>query len=306
MSPARVLVVDDSALARAVVVRHLAREGYEVLEAGSGEEALEVCELDPPDVVLLDVEMPGIGGHETLRRIVAHPVLGDMPVLFLTGLTDPADLAEGLRLGAHDYVRKPFEAVELQARVRTAVRTSALQEALRERNADLERLASSDGLTGLSNRRFLEEQAARAVSRLKRHGGSMGVVILDVDAFKAVNDTFGHAAGDQVLVTVARRLGAAVRTEDLLGRWGGEEFVVLAADTQGEGVARLAERLRAAVAATPVPVGDREHVVTISAGWAAGHGGVPFAALVRAADDALYAAKAEGRDRVRGAVLDAT
>lgn len=223
-------------------------------------------------------------------------------MLFVTGRTDAADLAEGLRLGAHDYQRKPFDAIELQARVRAAARTGQLRATLRRRNAELERLASSDSLTGLYDRRHLEAEAARAISRLRRHSGTMGVTLLDLDHFKAINDTHGHAAGDAVLQAVAGRLASALRHEDLLGRWGGEEFVVLAADTDATGMALVAERLREAVGAAPVVVDDGPTpAVTVSAGWACARGGVDLDTLVRAADAALYAAKAGGRDTVRGA-----
>lgn len=304
MTP-RLLVVDDSTLARTVIVRHLAREGYELREAASGEEALAACAEEVPDVILMDVEMPGLDGHETLRRLKEDPALQEVPVLFLTGRTDPADVAEGLRLGAHDYLRKPFEPIELVARVRAAVRTRELQEALRDRNAELERIASVDALTGLFNRRFLEEQAARSASRLRRHGGCMAVVLLDIDAFKAVNDTFGHATGDAVLIGVARRLGEQSRLEDLLGRWGGEEFVVIAMDAGAASAHGLAERMRRAVEAAPVVVEGRAHALTVSAGWATGCDGTGLDQLVRAADRALYAAKAAGRNTVRGEELPA-
>ncbi len=300
---AAILVVDDSALARAIILRHLAEEGYGLREADSGEAALAACADQVPDVILMDVEMPGLNGHETLRRMKADPLLQEVPVLFLTGRTDASDVAEGLRLGAHDYLRKPFEAIELVARVRAAVRMRELQEALRERNAALEHIASVDPLTGLFNRRFMEEQSARAVSRLRRHGGWMAAVLLDLDAFKAVNDTYGHETGDAVLVAIARRLGTQSRLEDLIGRWGGEEFLVVATQTDGPSAAGLAERLRRAIEAEPVVVDGHAHAVTISAGWAAAPDGVPLADLVRAADRALYDAKEAGRNAVRGAEL---
>lgn len=201
-TPARVLVVDDSTLARAVIVRHLTAEGHDLRQAASGEEALAACAQAPPDVVLMDVEMPGIDGYETLRRLKEQPGLDDVPVIFLTGRTDAADVAEALRIGAHDYLR-------------------------------------GDGL----------------------------------------------------------------RQEDVLARWGGEEFVVLAADTDAAGIAGLANRMRRAVEAAPIVVDAEELTVTVSAGWATGHGGIPFDTLIRAADGALYDAKAAGRNTVRGIEL---
>ncbi len=299
MNAAGVLVVDDSALVRAVVQRDLAPERYRVREAADGHQALEACAREVPDVILLDVEMPGLDGHETLRRLRADPALHDVPVLFLTGRTGAEDVAEGLRLGAHDYLRKPFETIELVARVRAAARTRRLQQELRARNLELERLAGVDPLTGLFNRRFLEEHAARVASRNRRHGGTMGVVLLDIDDFKRVNDTHGHATGDAALVAVARRLAEGSRLEDVLARWGGEEFLVLAPDTSVDGVSELAERMRAAVAAGSLELAGVRLGLTVSAGWAVGEDGVELDALLGAADRGLYAAKADGRNCVR-------
>ena len=302
-APQEVLVIDDSALARALIVHYLTDEGYALREAADGEQALVSVEERRPDVILMDVEMPGMDGHGVLRRLRAHPTHHDIPVVFVTGRGAPTDVADGLGLGAHDYLRKPFEPVELVARVRSAARVGALQDALRERNLELERLAATDSLTGLANRRFLHDQAERTASRLRRHGGWMGVVLLDIDAFKAINDAHGHTTGDEVLVEVSRRLAVGLRREDVLGRWGGEEFLVLATDTEPEGVAGLAERLRRQVAEGPLDTSSGSLTVTTSAGWAAAMDGAELAELVRHSDGGLYAAKAAGRNLVRGSPL---
>ena len=303
--PHEVLVVDDSAVVRAIVRRTLEPEGHVIREAQDGSRALEACAASVPDAILLDVEMPVLDGFGTLAALAADPALAEVPVVLLSGRTDAEDVAEGLRRGATDYLRKPFQAPELIARVRSALRTGDLQRELRARNVELEEMASTDVLCGIGNRRWLEEEASRTLARHRRHGGGMSILLLDVDHFKAVNDHHGHAAGDAVLVAVARALADEIREEDLVARWGGEEFVVLAADTTPPGAATLGERLRQAVADLHVAVPDAEAPlsVTISIGWSSTSDREPpppWERLVAEADEHLYEAKAAGRDAVRG------
>jgi two-component system cell cycle response regulator len=242
------------------------------------------------DVVLLDVEMPVLDGWATLAALKADPATAEVPVVFLTGLTDSADLVRALEQGAHDYVRKPPEPAELLARVRSATRMKALQDALRRQSAELDRQSRTDVLTGLHNRRHVEEQLQAQESAARRHGYPLAVLVVDVDRFKQVNDSLGHAAGDDVLRTVARTLRGTARFEDVVGRWGGEEFVVLAPYTDVAAGTALAERLRAAVAA-------ETGGVTVSVGGAAS-GAPTVTDLLVTADANLYAAKDSGRNRV--------
>ncbi len=222
-----ILVADDSLVVRAVLRRQLEADGHHVIEATDGEEAIIACREHRPDVVLLDVEMPVLDGHATLARLKADEDLRDIPVVFLTGRVDTADVVTGLRLGAHDYLRKPFEANELMARVSAALRTKELQDELRARNAELDRVSRINSLTGLFNRRHLDEHLRREISGARRHERLVGVMILDIDHFKQVNDQYGHPNGDVVLREVAQRLLGTLRTEDALGRWGGEEFIAV-------------------------------------------------------------------------------
>jgi two-component system, cell cycle response regulator len=283
-TPGRILVAEDSGLLRAVVRSLLAPAGHTVLEAADGVQALAVLRSEPVDVVLCDVEMPRLDGYGVLAAIRDDPLLSAVPVVFLTGYTRSDAAAEGLGRGAYDYLRKPVDEVELRARVQAAVRTKRLTDELRERNAELERLSSTDALTGVANRR-------RMVAAME--GMVTGAVMVDIDHFKRVNDVHGHDAGDAVLAEVARRLGEVAPPGALVGRWGGEEFLVLTDEP-----AVVAAALHEAVRAAPVAWDDVTIALTASVGWAID--GDDPAHMLRLADEALYAAKAAGRDRVVG------
>jgi two-component system, cell cycle response regulator len=294
---ARIVVADDSMVVRALLRRQLEEQGHVVIEAVDGEDAVRTCLARRPDVVLLDVEMPKLDGHGVLAALRRDADLADTPVVFLTGRTTTADVVEGLRLGAHDYLRKPFEPAELLARVHAAHRVKSLQDQLRQRNAELDLISRTDPLTGMPNRRHLQEHLVSMGSVARRHGQHVGALMIDIDRFKSVNDTYGHDGGDRVLRAVAALVTATCRAEDLAGRWGGEEFLVVAPLTDTAGVAALGERIRQAAAAQPVTVdADRVAAVTVSIGAASTDGDMD--ALVRAADAALYAAKEGGRNRV--------
>jgi two-component system, cell cycle response regulator len=299
MSAATVLIADDSLVIRAVVRAGLESEGYQVVEAVDGAAALERCRQQPPDVVLLDIEMPGLDGYQVLAQLKADDDLKDIPVVFLTSRTGMDDVVAGLRGGAHDYLKKPFEPPELLARVGSAVHVKKLQDQLRERNVQLDQMSRTDALTGLYNRRHLDDELARRHSDARRHGEALSVLILDIDHFKRVNDTYGHPAGDVVLKEFAVRLAGQLRTADVAGRWGGEEFLVILPRTALPGARHVADRIRAAIAAAPFLAGEMQIRVTVSGGCAAG----PLdslEALVGLADACLYEAKEAGRDQIIG------
>ena len=296
MTGQTVLVADDSGVVRALLRRQLEARGLRVEEVADGQEAVHACRSLRPDVVLLDVEMPGLDGHSALRTIRDDPAIRDIPVVFLTARASVEDVVTGLQLGAHDYLRKPFEPSELVARVSAALRVKALQDELRRRNAELEQASRTDALTGVFNRRHLEERLTEVTSSARRHGQAAAVLLIDVDHFKSINDSLGHAGGDAVLGAVVERMARSVRVEDVVGRWGGEEFLVLSAMTDVDAAGALAERVRSAVCTAPVRVDDADVAVTVSVGCAAGV--EPAETLVRRADVALYQAKAGGRNRV--------
>jgi diguanylate cyclase (GGDEF)-like protein len=295
---ATVLVADDSGVVRAVLREQLTAQGFAVLEAEDGDQALTICRRELPDIVLLDVDMPRRDGHQVLAQLRDTDETRDIPVVFLTGRVRVADAVEGLRLGAHDYLRKPVEASELIARVSAALRIKQLEDELRRRNRELSELSRTDALTGLYNRRHLGDLMASLARRPDHHGSPTAMIMVDIDHFKRVNDAYGHAAGDQVLREVAWVLRATVGGEHVVGRWGGEEFLVVAPSTPLPEAWKLAERIRVAVEEAVVPGPDGHPLqVTVSAGCTAGVGELEN--LVRLADLALYEAKNAGRNTVR-------
>jgi two-component system cell cycle response regulator len=301
MTTATVLIADDSLVIRAVVRSGLEEEGYRVVEAVDGSAALQQCREDPPDVVLLDIEMPGLDGYQVLSELKSDAELKDIPVVFLTSRGGMDDVVAGLRGGAHDYLKKPFEAAELLARVASALHVKQLQDQLQQRNAELDHLSRTDALTGLYNRRHLEQELARLHNDSVRHRDPLCVLLLDLDHFKRINDTYGHSAGDQVLRTFAGRMSDELRAGDIGGRWGGAEFLVLLPRTDLDGALAVAERIRSVTGAEPVATGSEHIVVTTSGGCALGPGD-SSAALVHLADTSLYQAKLEGRNRIATAV----
>jgi diguanylate cyclase (GGDEF)-like protein len=298
---ARVLVADDSGLVRSMMRDHLMAAGYEVLEAQDGEEALARIRATFPDVVLLDRDMPGRDGFAVLAAMQADEATAAIPVVFVTGRATASELADGLGRGAHDYVRKPVEEAELVARVRSALRTRRLRDELRERNLQLERMARTDVLTGMVGRRHGATVLADACTAAAATGQPLAVVAADIDHFKHVNDHHGHAAGDAVLRAVADVMRDGLVAGETAVRWGGEEFLLVLPGCEAPGALARAERLRRALAAAPVDAGGRRHGVTVSLGCAILSPGETPEALVARADQALYAAKAAGRDRVSAA-----
>ena len=300
MTAATVMIVDDSLVIRAVVRAGLESEGYQVMQAEDGTTALEQCRLRAPDVILLDIIMPGLDGLEVLARLKADPDLDYIPVVFLTARTDMADVVAGLRAGAHDYLKKPFAPEELLARVGSAIHVKQLQDQLRASNATLDKMSRTDALTGLDNRRHLDEELARRHGDARRHHDPLCLLLFDIDHFTQVNATHGHPVGDIVLREFARRLANELRIGDIAGRWGGEEFLVILPRTDLAGAVEVAERIRDTIAATPFIIGDQAITVTVSGGCAGGPGESPEE-LLRRVDKRLYQAKAAGRNQIAAA-----
>jgi two-component system cell cycle response regulator len=296
-----VLVADDDDMYRTLLSSTLARWGYDVVSVDSGELALDrLAAADAPSLAILDWMMPGLTGPEVCARLRARPDARYVYVLLLSARHKRDDIVEGLDAGADDYLIKPFDTAELRARIRCAERILALQEKLLESRQELEVLATHDPLTQLWNRRAILERVGREAARAAHEKKSLALLLADVDNFKRINDTRGHLFGDAVLCEIARRMTAALRPSDLLGRFGGEEFLVALTTNAPEDVSVVAERLRAAIAAEPITVSGNELSMSISVGVATSVPGAPFnsESLLHAADGALYRAKHEGRNRI--------
>ncbi|MGQ9823932.1 MAG: diguanylate cyclase [Desulfotomaculales bacterium] len=293
----RVLLVEDSAVQRRILARQLEQQQFEVHVAADGEEVLRVAGQVAPDVVLLDLMLPGLNGIEVCRRLKNHPQTADIPVIFITSSQSVEEKIKALECGAHDFLVKPVNPQELFIRIRSLLRQRQLL-------ATLSVQASKDPLTGLDNRRQLMEALRNELRRAVRYCTPLSLLMLDVDHFKAYNDTHGHPAGDEVLRRLARLLEQNIRTYDRVARYGGEEFVVLLPHTDPKGAFAVAEKLRLLVERTSFPGEETqpEGRLTVSIGVASfpDHASQEDA-LLAAADRALYAAKAAGRNRVAAA-----
>jgi len=291
----KVLVADDDAINREVL-GELLKPDYTVVLARNGAQTLERAGRHLPDLILLDVMMPDMDGYEVLRRLRGDPQTAHIAIIFISGLDRPEDEANGLKMGASDYIVKPFNQTVVMARVALHLQV------VRQRRM-LERLANIDGLTELANRRRFDELYEQEWQRAIQSGRPLSLALLDIDAFKQFNDRYGHPAGDRALRSVARTAGAAMhRPGDLAARYGGEELLLLLPETDAQSAHAIAETLRAAIAGLAIPheASSVAPVLTVSIGGATfdpGGDEQPFE-LFEAADAQLYRAKQAGRDQV--------
>jgi len=288
-----VLIAHPDERARGALRVVLEDAGAAVAEAAARADALSAARRWCPDVLLLHGDFAA-----ALAEVKSDPDLFRIAVVLVGAPPDLDAAMDALEHGAHDLLRDDATAGEVVARVRAAHRAQEMQEQLLSREHDLEAMAYYDELTGVANRRFAVRQLHALLSRARRHGQDLSVVLLDADRFKALNDRHGHGAGDEVLRGLAQRLRGRVREEDVVARFGGEEFLVILPDTGAEGAATAAEDLRAAVAAEPFPIGRIALRLTVSVGWAT-WSGEDLERLIARADRGLYAAKEAGRDCVK-------
>lgn len=288
------MIIDDSPDALAVAKVRLDAEGHTIVCADGGKTGLDAVRRERPDLILLDVEMPGVSGFDVCRELKADAELCLIPIIFLTGSIDTGNKVKGLDLGAVDYLTKPFDAFELRARVRAALRTKHLQDLLLK-------YSQVDPLTELWNRRAMVERLHQEWARIQRQSGTFGLVMADVDYFKRVNDEHGHHVGDRMLCEVANVIRSQCRQSDLPVRYGGEEFAVILPGSDVEAAAALAERCRAGIEAVRLRVAQAVVRTTASFGVADSSGAPSAEAVVHHADKALYLAKSNGRNRVERA-----
>ncbi|MBN1554753.1 MAG: diguanylate cyclase [Phycisphaerae bacterium] len=298
----RIVIAEDDPISRKALETTLRRWGYEVIVTRDGKEALQaLSQPDAPRLAILDWMMPEMNGPDVCHELRNTEEGQYFYLILLTAKDSKEDTVSGLESGADDYVTKPFSMRELRVRVRCGERIVKLQSELLAAQKALQIQATHDALTGLLNRAAIYDALERERARLLREGGQLAVVMLDLDHFKNINDTHGHAAGDIVLKDISNRLAHASRSYDLVGRVGGEEFLLVMPTAGLDGAIEVAERVRRIIAETPVDIGEKALNVTASLGVASAQilePGITMDELVQSADEALYRAKEGGRNRV--------
>jgi two-component system, cell cycle response regulator len=309
---AKILVVDDSRTQLDWLVQVLSAESYDVITAQDGAEAIRKVRTESPDLVLLDVVLPDMDGLEVLRIVKSRPEENFVPVILLSVKGDVDARVRGLRIGADDFLAKPFAEAEILARAAAMLRIKSLQDQIRAAKAQLETLSVTDGLTGLYNHRHFQDRLREEFRRSQRYSDPVSLIMVDLDHFKQVNDRYGHPFGDKVLREAAALIRQSVREPDICARYGGEEFTIILPKTQVQGALVVAERIWRAMGektymyGEPAPEGASapgepiEIHVTASIGLAfyPSKDITSAEVLVRYADEALYRAKREGRNTI--------
>ena len=294
MSGITILVIDDDVSIHRAVERRLEGVVDQVLKADSPIKGLQIAIQDKPDVILLDVNMPQIDGFKVCRNLQENPTTRDIPIVFLTADQSPGNLAKALDAGASDYISKPFNAIELEARVRVALRTKQMIDLLRER-------ARIDAVTGLNNRAAMDDNLIAATAAFKRTGQPLAFLMIDLDYFKIINDTYGHGVGDDVIRRVGASIRASCRAYDIACRFGGDEFGVILAQADTATAEQISKRILEKINSITIRAGGDEIKVACSGGLASATelpSDFESADLLKAADEALYRAKSEGRCRL--------
>jgi diguanylate cyclase (GGDEF)-like protein len=294
MSSSTVLVIDDDASIHRAVERRLEGVVDQVLKTDSPTKGIQIASQEKPDVILLDVNMPQLDGFKVCRLLQENPTTRDIQILFLTADRNPENLAKALDAGASDYISKPFNEVELEARVRAALRTKQMIDLLTER-------ARIDALTGLNNRAAMDDALFAATSAFHRTGQLLSLLMIDLDHFKTINDTYGHGVGDDIIRRVGTSIQAGRRPYDAACRFGGDEFGVILLQADIATAQQVSARLLDGIGKIKIRAGSDEIEVACSAGLASASD-MPAdfepADLLKAADEALYSAKSEGRNRL--------
>lgn len=297
----KILIADDEALSRRLLEKTLERSDYQVTSASNGRQAVELLtHADGPRLALLDWMMPELDGPGVCREIRMRREQSYVYMILLTSRESKEDIVAGLESGADDYLVKPFNAEELKARLRTGERVLNLEDRLVEAREEMRFKATHDSLTSLFNRAIIMDLLGRELARSQREQGCTAILLGDLDHFKSVNDTHGHLVGDQVLREVARRLEGSVRAYDFVGRYGGEEFLIVLNNCRRDAAFVRAEEIRKAICTRPVQTDSGPLGTTMSLGMLSSSdwGHRPADELLREVDAALYAAKAAGRNRV--------
>ncbi len=308
-----IVIVDDTPDNLRLLVGILKESGYKVRPAPNGKRALATIHKEPPDLILLDIMMPEMDGYEVCERLKKDERTRHIPIIFLSALNQVFDKIKAFSAGGVDYITKPFQVEEVLARVNTHLMIRAQQKALTLQNEELmrktalieeqarklERLASRDFLTGLSNRRDFMEKAHQEEKRIRRTQTCFALILIDIDHFKKVNDTYGHDVGDNVLVSVAQCLQQGLRAQDIVARWGGEEFICLLPETELGGARHVGEKLRTMIESRCQTCDGNRVSVTATLGISLFDGSCSIDACIGRADVALYEGKKRGRNQVQ-------
>ncbi len=308
----KILIADDAAV-NVKLVSEILKSRYDIITAYDGSSCMKTASEQKPDLILLDVVMPDMNGYDVCRGLRSDPVTSHIPVIFITSRKDLDDVVMGFEAGGVDYITKPFNSAELIARVETHLALVSMSDDMRtyseslefisqqllEKTKLLDTMVRTDFLTGLSNRRHILEQMKSEEARMGRGTPVCSVIIADIDHFKKINDTYGHETGDLVLKTVAEIFRKNTRKQDVVARWGGEEFLFLLPETPGQAAFKLAEKIRAAIEDELI---DGRLRITISLGVAEFDMSLSIDGTIRLADNALYEGKARGRNRVEMAL----
>jgi len=287
----KVLIIDDSPEAIALVKVRLSRDGLDVVSANCGMDGIEAVRREAPDLILLDVDMPDMTGFDVCRMLKAEPELCMIPVVFLTASDTAEDKVKGLNIGAVDYITKPFDAFELQARVNAGLRTKYMQDLLNDR-------ASVDPLTGLANNKAMTTRLTEEWARVQRHGRPLSFIIAEMDRFERINSIYGRAAGDRALQVTSETIAGQCRQVDMPARCEGGQFAIIVPDEIAKNAAVLAERCQNRISKMQLKVNDEEIWVTVSFGIADTEGKTSVQDLIESARQALLVAQRTGGNRV--------
>lgn len=295
----RILIAEDDITSRTILTAILTKWGYIPLPVSNGEAAWEVMQKPgAPKLAILDWNMPELDGLEVCRRIRKMDTSDPPYVIILTSKGEKSDIVRGLEAGGNDYISKPYDNAELQARINVGQRMIDLQSSLNQAKEAMAHQAMHDPLTGVPNRRAIFHAVEKEILRSKRSSATLSIGMIDIDYFKQVNDNHGHQVGDDVLCEVVRCIQSNLRDYDQVGRYGGEEFLVVAPGSAGNPVESLYQRLCTRVAEHSITTRDHSISVTVSIGVAGRNGDSTVDSMLAAADAALYRAKDEGRNRV--------
>jgi diguanylate cyclase (GGDEF)-like protein len=290
-----ILIVDDTVKNLQLLGSVLKAENYKIALATNGNQAVMIANDINPDLILLDVMMPELNGFETCKKLKSIHKTSEIPVIFLTAKVETEDIIEGFKVGAVDYVTKPFNTYELKARVKTHVELKISKDLLEQKNVILKKLSITDGLTGLFNHRYTTDALSKLVEENNRYREPLSISMLDIDNFKKVNDEYGHLFGDEVLVKISNSIEGSLRKTDMVGRYGGEEFLVLFAHTGLKGAVESVGRIIKSV--ENLKWEKENFKITVSAGVCE-KTDEDISTLIKKADDLLYIAKKNGKNRV--------